>query len=82
MRYTWLDSGYMLCINTSGFWTNFPVFLVELDSDPEAFLSVLRQNGELSSVNASGYGPCMRCLREEVWIFCELHADGTRHDDQ
>ena len=61
-RNTWFDSGCMLCFSTPGFWSNFPIFLVDLDSDPEAFLSVLTQSGEVCSVDASGYGPCMRSL--------------------
>ena len=56
-RNTWLDSGNMLCFSTPGFWTNFPVFSVDVDSDPEVFLSVLTQIGE---VHASGCGPCTR----------------------
>ena len=43
VRNAWLHSGCMLCYGTPGFWTNFPVFLVDLDSDLEAFLSVLTQ---------------------------------------
>ena len=66
--------GYMLCFGTPGFWTIVPVLLVDLDSDPEAFLSVLTQIGEVCSVDASGYGPCMRCLYVEIW-------NGTLHDD-
>ena len=48
----------------------------------EAFLPVLTQNGEVCSVDASGYAPRMRCLHVAIWIFCELQADGTRHDDR
>ena len=47
LQYTWL-------------WANFLVVLVDLDKDPEVFLSVLTQNGEVCSVDASGCGPCMR----------------------
>ena len=41
VRNAWLHSGYMLCYGTPGFWTNFEVFPFDMDSDPEAFLSVL-----------------------------------------
>ena len=33
---------------------------------PEAFLSVLTQNGEVCSVKASGCGPCMRFLHGPI----------------
>ena len=54
---------------------------VDVDLDPEVFFSVLTQNGEVCSVDASGHGPCMRCPHSEIWSFFEPHVDGSWHDD-
>ena len=72
----WFYSGYISCFSTPGFWTNFPAFLVDLDSDPEAFLSVLTQNGEVCSVDASGYGPCMRSPHLKLHVGDSWHREG------
>ena len=56
-------------------------FCVDVDLDPEVFFSVLTQNGEVCSVDASGYGPCMRCPHLVILSFYELHMDGSWYDD-
>ena len=53
VRKTCFDSGYMFCISYCPFGRMAPIFYGEVDSEPEVFFSVLTQNGELCSVDAS-----------------------------
>ena len=51
-------------------------FYVDVDSDPEVFLSVLMQNGEVCSADASARSPLMRCSHLELWkLFSGLPCD-------
>ena len=53
LRNAWFDSGYMFCISAWRLRTTVHIFYGEVDSDPEVFFSVLLQNGEVCSVEAS-----------------------------
>ena len=79
-RNTWLDCGYMFCFSAPGFWTIFPAFPVDSDSDPEVFLSVLTSNGVACSVDATGHGPCIRSPHLNLSL-CEPQVDDSWHDE-
>ena len=53
---------------------------MEEDSNPEAISSSPSQDGEVCSVDASGYGLCKRCPHLEFRFCYEPHVDGRRHD--
>ena len=61
----WLDSGYMFCISAWRFWMRCSV-------------SVLTQNGEVCSADASVYSSGVRCSHLEIWkILYEVHVAGS-----
>ena len=53
VRNAWFDSGYLFCGSLGVFGRITHIFHVDVDSDFEAFFSVLTQNGEVCSVDAS-----------------------------
>ena len=55
-------------------------FYVDVDSDPEVFLSVLMQNGEVCSADASARSPLMRCSHLELWKLFSRHPRDTCDD--
>ena len=53
----WLGSGYIFCIGTGRFWTNCTYFLRCRGLESCGVVSVLTQNGEVCSADASVFCP-------------------------
>ena len=51
-------------------------FYVDVDSDPEVFLSFLTWNGEACSADASARCPLVRCSHLELWKLFSWHPLG------
>ena len=59
------------------------IFYVAADSNPEVFLSLLLQNGEACTVDASGCSFALRSSHLENWkYFSELHVAELRDEGQ
>ena len=79
VRNTWFDSGYMLRCSTLGFWTNFRILYVDVDSEPEVFL--LRSHAEWRSMLSRCFW-LLHFTRVHIRNSYELRVAGTLHDDE
>ena len=66
-RNAWLELWIHFCISTWRFWTNCTHFYVDVGSDLRCSVSVLAQNGEVCSADASAFSPGMRVQHLENW---------------
>ena len=69
-----VDTG--VCDSTSLLDEFHTISTFDVDSDPEVFLSVLTQNGEVCLADASARSPLVRCSHLELWKLFSWHPRG------